>query len=128
MQHDTIMESSNPDYVLVEAEANRVAKDALKALKVSRQQCRQSFNRPPPAAARYAGSLWISGGKGRGLFAALYKTHFDSKELRGLIIFFKTNIQEFVMFAFSGNDLDKRRILFWLHLLFSLSQLQANAR
>lgn len=53
MQHDTIMESSNPDYVLVEAEANRVAKDALKALKVSRQQCRLSFSRPPPPPARY---------------------------------------------------------------------------
>ncbi|XP_068579280.1 DNA excision repair protein ERCC-6 [Cebidichthys violaceus] len=52
MQHDTIMESSNPDYVLVEAEANRVAKDALKALKVSRQQCRLSFSRPPPPPAR----------------------------------------------------------------------------
>ncbi|XP_068424516.1 DNA excision repair protein ERCC-6 [Clinocottus analis] len=52
MQHDTIMESSNPDYVLVEAEANRVAKDALKALKVSRQQCRMSFNRPAPPPAR----------------------------------------------------------------------------
>uniref|UniRef100_A0A7N6FG11 DNA excision repair protein ERCC-6 n=1 Tax=Anabas testudineus TaxID=64144 RepID=A0A7N6FG11_ANATE len=54
MQHDTIMEASNPDYVLVEAEANRVAKDALKALKVSRQQCRLSYNRPPPPPARYA--------------------------------------------------------------------------
>uniref|UniRef100_A0A8C5H263 DNA excision repair protein ERCC-6 n=1 Tax=Gouania willdenowi TaxID=441366 RepID=A0A8C5H263_GOUWI len=53
MQHDTIMESSNPDYVLVEAEANRVAKDALKALKVSRQQCRLPYNRPPPPPARY---------------------------------------------------------------------------
>ncbi|KAK5853965.1 hypothetical protein PBY51_015073 [Eleginops maclovinus] len=52
MQHDTIMESSNPDYVLVEAEANRVAKDALRALKVSRQQCRLSYNRPTPAPAR----------------------------------------------------------------------------
>uniref|UniRef100_A0A7N6B823 DNA excision repair protein ERCC-6 n=1 Tax=Anabas testudineus TaxID=64144 RepID=A0A7N6B823_ANATE len=52
MQHDTIMEASNPDYVLVEAEANRVAKDALKALKVSRQQCRLSYNRPPPPPAR----------------------------------------------------------------------------
>ncbi|KAM9345390.1 DNA excision repair protein ERCC-6 [Symphorus nematophorus] len=52
MQHDTIMESSNPDYVLVEAEANRVAKDALKALKVSRQQCRLPYNRPPPPPAR----------------------------------------------------------------------------
>uniref|UniRef100_A0A671YHE4 DNA excision repair protein ERCC-6 n=1 Tax=Sparus aurata TaxID=8175 RepID=A0A671YHE4_SPAAU len=52
MQHDTIMESSNPDYVLVEAEANRVAKDAMKALKVSRQQCRLPYNRPPPPPAR----------------------------------------------------------------------------
>ncbi|XP_038593522.1 DNA excision repair protein ERCC-6 [Micropterus salmoides] len=52
MQHDTIMESSNPDYVLVEAEANRVAKDALKALKISRQQSRLCYNRPPPPPAR----------------------------------------------------------------------------
>ncbi|KAM9847677.1 DNA excision repair protein ERCC-6 [Aulostomus maculatus] len=52
MQHDTIMESSNPDYVMVEAEANRVARDALKALKVSRQQCRSAFSRPPPPPAR----------------------------------------------------------------------------
>ncbi|XP_041032112.1 DNA excision repair protein ERCC-6 isoform X1 [Carcharodon carcharias] len=37
MKHDVIMESSNPDYVLVEAEANRVAQEALKALKASRQ-------------------------------------------------------------------------------------------
>ncbi|XP_066535839.1 DNA excision repair protein ERCC-6 [Hoplias malabaricus] len=59
MKHDTIMESSNPDYVLVEAEANRVAKDALKALKVSRQQCRVPFSRgstpatPVPARKRF---------------------------------------------------------------------------
>ncbi|KAM4591881.1 DNA excision repair protein ERCC-6 [Odontesthes bonariensis] len=53
MQHDTIMESSNPDYVLVEAEANRVAKDALKALKTSRQQCRLPFNTPPPPRKRF---------------------------------------------------------------------------
>lgn len=58
MQHDTIMESSNPDYVLVEAEANRVAKDALKALKVSRQQCRVAFSRPPPPPARYGLLDW----------------------------------------------------------------------
>lgn len=48
MQHDTIMESSNPDYVLVEAEANRVAKEAMRALKVSRQQCRLYSNKPAP--------------------------------------------------------------------------------
>lgn len=53
MQHDTIMESSNPDYVLVEAEANKVAKDALKALKISRQQCRLPYNSAPPPPARY---------------------------------------------------------------------------
>ncbi|XP_020498616.2 DNA excision repair protein ERCC-6 [Labrus bergylta] len=52
MQHDAIIESSNPDYVLVEAEANRVAKDAMRALKVSRQKCRLPFNRPPPPPAR----------------------------------------------------------------------------
>ncbi|XP_054655430.1 DNA excision repair protein ERCC-6 [Dunckerocampus dactyliophorus] len=52
MQHDSIIESSNPDYVLVEAEANRVARDALKALKVSRQQCRLTLSRHPPPPAR----------------------------------------------------------------------------
>ncbi|KAL0964148.1 hypothetical protein UPYG_G00319780 [Umbra pygmaea] len=55
MQHDSIMEASNPDFVLVEAEANRVAKEALRALKVSRQQCRIPYNRaaPPPARKRF---------------------------------------------------------------------------
>lgn len=53
MQHDTIIESSNPDYVLVEAEANKVAKEALRALKVSRQRCRLPYNNTPPPPARY---------------------------------------------------------------------------
>ncbi|CAK7302381.1 DNA excision repair protein ERCC-6 [Vulpes lagopus] len=39
MRHDAIMDGADPDYVLVEAEANRVAQDALKALRLSRQQC-----------------------------------------------------------------------------------------
>ncbi|XP_057626068.1 DNA excision repair protein ERCC-6 [Chionomys nivalis] len=39
VKHDAIMDGANPDYVLVEAEASRVAQDALKALKFSRQQC-----------------------------------------------------------------------------------------
>ncbi|XP_067093027.1 DNA excision repair protein ERCC-6 [Osmerus mordax] len=55
MQHDSIMEASNPDFVLVEAEANRVARDALRALKVSRQQCRLPYNRPPPPARKRFG-------------------------------------------------------------------------
>ncbi|KAK1333861.1 hypothetical protein QTO34_006249 [Cnephaeus nilssonii] len=39
MKHDAIMNGASPDYVLVEAEANRVAQDALKALRLSRQRC-----------------------------------------------------------------------------------------
>ena len=39
MQHDKIMMSSNPDFALVEAEADRVARDAAKALKDSRARC-----------------------------------------------------------------------------------------
>lgn len=39
MKHDVIMEASSSDHVLVEAEASRVAQDALRALKVSRQRC-----------------------------------------------------------------------------------------
>lgn len=39
IQHDKIMMSATPDYALVEAEADRVAKQAAKALKQSRSQC-----------------------------------------------------------------------------------------
>lgn len=41
MQHDTIMSSANPDFVLVESEAKKVAESAIKALKTSRRQCQQ---------------------------------------------------------------------------------------
>jgi len=39
MQHENIMQSANPDYLLVECEAERVARDAAHALRLSRQQC-----------------------------------------------------------------------------------------
>ncbi|NWW73185.1 ERCC6 protein, partial [Climacteris rufus] len=39
MKHDAIMEASSADHVLEEAEASRVAQDALRALRLSRQQC-----------------------------------------------------------------------------------------
>ncbi|KAG8537674.1 hypothetical protein GDO81_024095 [Engystomops pustulosus] len=39
MKHDVIMDASNPDYVLVEQEASRVAHEALRVLKTSRQRC-----------------------------------------------------------------------------------------
>ncbi len=39
MQHDRIMSSSGADYALVEAEADRVAREAARALKLSRARC-----------------------------------------------------------------------------------------
>ncbi|BFZ02829.1 hypothetical protein BsWGS_05868 [Bradybaena similaris] len=39
MKHDKIMDSGRPDYVIVEAEAERVAREAVAALRHSRQQC-----------------------------------------------------------------------------------------
>jgi len=39
MLHDNIMQSANPDYLLVECEAESVARDAARALRLSRQQC-----------------------------------------------------------------------------------------
>ena len=41
LQHDTIMNSSDPDSVLVESEASKVAKSAARALKASRRHCLQ---------------------------------------------------------------------------------------
>ncbi len=40
LKHDVIVESGNPDYVLVEKEAERVAKQASEALRKSRALCR----------------------------------------------------------------------------------------
>lgn len=42
LQHDRIMQSAQPDYALVELEAERVAKDAARALKTSRMVCMQA--------------------------------------------------------------------------------------
>jgi hypothetical protein len=42
MRHDTIMEGGYADYVLVEGEAQRVAKEAVQALKESRRECWQA--------------------------------------------------------------------------------------
>lgn len=39
MQHDRVMQSGDADYALVEGEARRVAQEAVKAMKASRQQC-----------------------------------------------------------------------------------------
>uniref|UniRef100_A0A670I4R4 DNA excision repair protein ERCC-6 n=1 Tax=Podarcis muralis TaxID=64176 RepID=A0A670I4R4_PODMU len=52
MKHDAIMEASSPDYVLVEAEANRVAQDALRVLKISRQRYQGATSAGFPARTK----------------------------------------------------------------------------
>ena len=47
MQHDRIMQSSDPDYALVEGEAERVAKEAARALKESRSRCQSASTGVP---------------------------------------------------------------------------------
>lgn len=39
LHHDKVMDPGQPDYVIVESEADKVAKEASKALKKSRSQC-----------------------------------------------------------------------------------------
>jgi len=39
MLHDNIMQSADPDYLLVECEAEKVAREAARALHQSRQRC-----------------------------------------------------------------------------------------
>ncbi|XP_074152201.1 DNA excision repair protein ERCC-6 isoform X2 [Sminthopsis crassicaudata] len=65
MKHDAIMEASSPDYVLVEAEANRVAQDALKALKMSRQRCLSAVSGVPTWTGSNGLSGAPAGGKSR---------------------------------------------------------------
>lgn len=57
MKHDAIMDGADPDYVLVEAEADRVARDALKALRLSRQRCLGAVSGVPT----WTGRMGLSG-------------------------------------------------------------------
>lgn len=61
MKHDVIMDASNPDYVLVEEEADRVAQEALRVLKVSRQRCRAATSGVPTWTGTNgsAGTRWV---------------------------------------------------------------------
>ena len=47
MQHDVIMDPSKHDYMIIENEAARVAKDAAKALKRSRSFCNNAITGLP---------------------------------------------------------------------------------
>ncbi|PIK45448.1 putative DNA excision repair protein ERCC-6 [Apostichopus japonicus] len=60
LKHDNIMEASNPDYVLIENEATRVAKEAARALKESRQTCPNARSGVPT----WTGTIGQGGGSG----------------------------------------------------------------
>ena len=47
VHHDVIMQSSHPDYMLVEGEAERVARDAARALRKSRAACHSAASGKP---------------------------------------------------------------------------------
>lgn len=47
MKHDKIMESGRPDYAIVEAEAEKVAREAVAALRRSRQNCSSALSGMP---------------------------------------------------------------------------------
>lgn len=57
MKHDKIMESGRPDYVLVEAEAERVAREAAAALRHSRRQCADALSGLPTWTGLHGGSV-----------------------------------------------------------------------
>uniref|UniRef100_A0A5F9DH91 DNA excision repair protein ERCC-6 n=1 Tax=Oryctolagus cuniculus TaxID=9986 RepID=A0A5F9DH91_RABIT len=65
MKHDAIMDGASPDYVLVEAEANRVAQDALRALRLSRQRCLGATSGVPTWTGHRGASGAPAGGRAR---------------------------------------------------------------
>uniref|UniRef100_A0A5F9CXN8 DNA excision repair protein ERCC-6 n=1 Tax=Oryctolagus cuniculus TaxID=9986 RepID=A0A5F9CXN8_RABIT len=65
MKHDAIMDGASPDYVLVEAEANRVAQDALRALRLSRQRCLGATSGVPTWTGHRGASGAPAGGRSR---------------------------------------------------------------
>jgi DNA excision repair protein ERCC-6 len=56
LQHDSIMEASRPEVMLVEREASRVAKEAAEALRESRRQARRNDIGTPTWTGRFGGS------------------------------------------------------------------------
>nr|XP_054762956.1 DNA excision repair protein ERCC-6-like [Lytechinus pictus] len=66
LQHDNIMQSSSPDFVLVENEAERVAKEAANAVRQSRRRCYGASSGIPTwtgAAGGSSGNKLRFGGK-----------------------------------------------------------------
>lgn len=56
LQHDKVVDNTCPDFSLVEAEAEKIAKDAVRALKESRKYCRTAESGMPNLAGIKFGS------------------------------------------------------------------------
>lgn len=74
MKHDAIMDASSADHVLEEAEASRVAQDALRALRLSRQQCLGAASGVPT----WTGTSGLSGAPA-GVKWVQFSLHFPKK-------------------------------------------------
>ncbi|XP_046366645.2 DNA excision repair protein ERCC-6-like [Haliotis rufescens] len=63
LQHDKIMSSGRPDFALVEAEAEKVAKQAVAALKKSRSHCYSALDGIPTWTGQHGGGAKPKFGK-----------------------------------------------------------------
>ncbi|XP_039629746.1 DNA excision repair protein ERCC-6 [Polypterus senegalus] len=119
MKHDSIMEASNPDYVLVEAEANRVAKDALNALKISRQNCRRMAFRNRPFTGNHRSSPGVTthlkkrfGQKKNPLFAVKpSETKPATQKCKDAPLIAKLDLKEKTLGHFSGEGIEKDSVV-----------------
>ena len=57
MKHDKIMDCSRPDYAIVEAEAEKVAREAAAALKRSRQLCASAISGMPTWTGQHGSTV-----------------------------------------------------------------------
>ncbi|XP_005098039.1 DNA excision repair protein ERCC-6 [Aplysia californica] len=57
MKHDKIMDSGRPDYAIVEAEAAKVAREAVAALRRSRQQCASAISGLPTWTGQHGATV-----------------------------------------------------------------------
>uniref|UniRef100_A0A2K5JRV0 DNA excision repair protein ERCC-6 n=1 Tax=Colobus angolensis palliatus TaxID=336983 RepID=A0A2K5JRV0_COLAP len=91
MKHDAIMDGASPDYVLVEAEANRVAQDALKALRLSRQRCLGAVSGVPT----WTGHRGISGAPaGTNFWGRKWGHKLEIKYINIVVFFFQDGIMK----------------------------------
>jgi DNA excision repair protein ERCC-6 len=78
LHHDRIMQSSKSDYALVEMEADRVAKEAVKALKARRAACMRTGG-AAQGVATWTGQVGSGGAPGKPRFGKKKTNSFSEK-------------------------------------------------